>query len=278
MNTDSRIIYGLDTKDPIGAKKDVQLIRDHVGLIKVGLEFKNAAYAPLVSQAWEKAQPHLQAVNDLYQTIGPQQLFADEKLMDIPNTISGASAPIAASDVRMFNVHCLGGPAMMKAAVSAAESMRIVSSSGKRPIILGVTILTSLGYDDLVALGFFDTMNLPKDDQDKRIRWLVRRLALLAQDCGLDGVVCSPQEIETVRVACGPDFLIVTPGIRASDAPTDDQQRKMTPKEAIMAGADWLVVGRPIKDHPPERGGPVEAAKLINLEIEEALRATRRIP
>lgn len=276
MNQDSRIIFGLDIKDPVEAKKLALLVRDHVGLFKIGLEFKNASYGPLVSQAWEKAQPHLQAVNDLYQSIGPRQLFADEKLMDIPKTIEGAVGPIARSDVRMFNVHCLGGSPMLKAAINAADSMKIVSSTGERPIVLGVTILTSLNYDHLVELGFFDAMNLPRDEKDKRVRWLVRRLALLAQDCGLDGVVCSPQEIVTVRVACGPDFLIVTPGIRASDAPPDDQQRTMTPTEAITAGADWLVVSRPIKDHPPERGGPVEAAKLINLEIDEALRASGR--
>jgi len=152
----------------------------------------------------------------------------------------------------IFNIHASGGEAMMRAAVDA------VSGANPRPKIIGVTVLTSLDNSVLETVGQWT----PASDQ-------VVRLARLAKTSGLDGVVCSPQEIAMVRSACGPEFLIVTPGVRPVGADLADQRRVLTPEEAVRAGADILVIGRPITG----ASDPAQAARAItqSLHLEEAL-------
>jgi orotidine-5'-phosphate decarboxylase len=146
----------------------------------------------------------------------------------------------------IFNVHCLGGLEMMRAAKEAARE----ANASTR--IIGVTILTSHDRVQLQGIGL-----------DEEPRDAVRRLALLAREAGLDGVVCSPQEIELVREECGPEFLLVTPGIRPAGGDMGDQKRVLTPRQAVDAGANWLVVGRPITAAPD----PAASARAIYNEI-----------
>jgi orotidine-5'-phosphate decarboxylase len=158
------------------------------------------------------------------EAIGADRLFLDLKLHDIPTTVKRAVAVLAPLGVEMLNVHALGGRAMMEAANETKRDTKI----------LAVTILTSLGDQDLKEVG------LPSAEE------AVPALAQLARDSGCDGVVCAPRDIEAVRRACSEPFLIVTPGVRPAGASHDDQARVMSPKEAIQAGADRLVIGRPI--------------------------------
>jgi orotidine-5'-phosphate decarboxylase len=207
------------------------------------------------------------SLRSLFRAIG-EKLFWDGKLKDIPNTVLGASKPLSLLGVKMFNVHCDGGSAMMKAAVKGAESVAHASTVGFRPLILGVTILTSMEDADLNELEAYPQRTiLPIQEGDPGyVAQRVHHLATIAKECGLDGVVCSPREAAGVRHLCGPHFLIVTPCIRASDAPPDDQKRTMTPGQAIMAGADQLVIGRPITGAKD----PIEAAQRIADEIQDA--------
>jgi orotidine-5'-phosphate decarboxylase len=159
-------------------------------------------------------------------------IFLDLKFHDIPNTVAGAIRAAARLDVWMVNVHASGGRKMMEAAVDAVKSV------SHPPLVIGVTVLTSMEATDLVEVGFNNAGNSTIDS--------VTRLALLVRECGLDGVVASGKEASTIRRYCGNDFLIVTPSIRLSDGDANDQARIVTPEMAIKAGADYLVVGRPI--------------------------------
>ena len=205
------VLVALDTPDLDRARSMAQTLAPHVGGFKVGLELW-CAQGPRVVEA-----------------IGAEKVFLDLKLHDIPNTVAGAARAAARLGVMILNVHCLGGRAMMQAAL---EATREVSPQTK---LIGVTVLTSHDAQDLHDIGVRDA---PQDE--------VRRLAMLAREAGLDGVVCSPQEIALVRQECGEGFLIVTPGVRPVGAAVGDQKRVMTPQEALSAGADWLVGGRPI--------------------------------
>lgn len=220
----NRVFVALDVPDETAARELSKSLRPHVGGFKVGLELFTH-YGPRIVDA-----------------VGAQGLFLDLKFHDIPNTVAGASRAAAKMGVEIFNVHCLGGGAMMRAAAQAA---REENSDVK---VIGVTILTSHDAAGVRELGLSGT---PEAE--------ALRLAELAQESGLDGVVCSPQEIKRIRAVCGEDFLIVTPGVRPRQAEMGDQKRVLTPHEALEAGADWLVVGRPItaaKD-------PVTAAKTL---------------
>jgi orotidine-5'-phosphate decarboxylase len=177
-------------------------------------------------------------------------IFLDLKFHDIPNTVAGAVAAAASlPGVRMLNVHALGGPQMLAAAARAVRSRK------NRPRILGVTLLTSMNSRELRATGI-------KGPPERRVVALAR----LAQRAGLDGVVASPLEIRSIRRACGPRFLIITPGVRPADSARDDQSRVATPAAAIRAGADFVVVGRPIT----RARNPRAAAEAILAEIESA--------
>jgi orotidine-5'-phosphate decarboxylase len=173
-------------------------------------------------------------------------LFLDLKFHDIPNTVAAAVRAALAVKPFILNVHAAGGPAMMAAAADAARE------ASPRPLVIAVTVLTSLDDNDLKSVG----QNGPAADQ-------AVRLARLASNSKLDGVVCSAHEAASLRAACGPDFKLIVPGIRPAGSAIGDQKRVMGPKEAIEAGADFLVVGRPIT----EAADPVVAARAIIADI-----------
>jgi len=180
-----------------------------------------------------------------------QKVFLDLKYHDIPNTVAKAGEEATKLNVAMFNLHALGGFEMMKKA--AETSMAAAKSLGiPKPLILAVTILTSMDETALKEVGVQGS-----------ILEEVGRLASLASKAGIDGVIASPQEIRTIRDRCGEKFLIVTPGIRAPSDKKDDQKRTLTPKEAVSAGANYLVIGRPIK----EAKDPLEAVQKIVEDI-----------
>lgn len=257
-----RIIVALDVDSLDKARSLVEDLAPHVGCFKVGLELITSVGGPQVV--------------DFIHSLGGQ-VFYDGKFKDIPNTVAGASRAVAKLGVKMFNIHCLGGSAMMKAARQATEEVSQAQNK-PQPLILGVTLLTSLSYEDLVELGIYDELNIADPEElaqlkKERIeRLAVNALAWLAQENGLDGVIASPQEIEAIRRYCQPEFLVVTPGIRPEWAVAGDQKRIMTPGKAIKAGADYLVIGRPITKPPEEIGTPVDAAKKIAEEIAEAIK------
>jgi len=219
--THEKIIVALDGVDLPGAGMLVETLAGSVGAFKVGKELFTA-YGP-------------EAVR-MVKNIGAR-VFLDLKYHDIPVTVARAVRQAARLGVRMLTVHTLGGPEMMQQAARAVREAE--PEEARRPLLLGVTVLTSLSQPDLQTVGFME-------DTEK----LVIRLARLAQKSGMDGVVASPQEIGLVKQACGADFLVVTPGIRPDTAPADDQKRTMTPAEALRAGADFLVVGRPVTQSP----------------------------
>ena len=238
MHPTSPILLPLDTDTADKALALATLLRDEVAGFKVGLELINAAGFGLLDQLQVVAGPDV-------------RIFYDCKFHDIPNTVAGASRAAARRGVWMFNVHASGGTAMMRAAVQAAsEGAR--SAGLARPLVIAVTVLTSIDTATLQG-----ELGVPGG-----LATQVVRLARLAQDSGCDGVVASPQEVSAIRDACGPKFLLVIPGVRPAGADIGDQKRVMTPGEAMGAGADFLVVGRPITAAPD----PVAAARRINAE------------
>ena len=234
------VFCAVDTPDIAQATALAAKIADTVGGLKLGLEFFSAN-GPKGVQQVHKASG--------------LPLFLDLKFHDIPNTVAGA-VRAAAAEVKpyMMTLMTAGGRNMMQAAAKAAADVAhelIVP----RPLLLGVTVLTSFDAEDLLETGVSGTVA----DQ-------VRRLAALAQDSGLDGVVCSPLEADVLRRDLGPDFKLVTPGVRPSWADANDQKRIMTPLEAVKAGASYLVVGRPITG----AADPAAAAARIALELKTA--------
>jgi len=257
MEAKNRIIVALDVSTLDEALGLVDLLQPEVGFFKVGLELLTSEGAPKVVLAIKEAGG---------------EIFYDGKFKDIPNTVAGATRAITRLGVQMFNVHCLGGPTMMKKAREVAED-EAVSRGITRPLVLGVTLLTSLDYEDLVEMRLMDELNIadPKELEEVkngRIKRLVQNLAYLAQENDLDGVIASPQEIEAIREYCQPELLVVTPGVRPEWAARGDQKRVMTPGEAIKAGADYLVIGRLITKPPSDIGNSITAAKMIAEEIE----------
>ncbi|MDQ2869899.1 MAG: orotidine-5'-phosphate decarboxylase [Acidobacteriota bacterium] len=182
------------------------------------------------------------------------RVFLDLKLHDIPNTVARAVSAAAATGAAMVNVHALGGREMLLAARNAA------GQSANRPLLIAVTLLTSL---DSRALADLPVAGTPEG--------IARRLAVLARDCGLDGVVCSPGDLPAIRSACGPSFLTVVPGIRPEGVDSGDQKRTGTPGAAIAAGADILVVGRPVT----AAADPDAALDALLAEIESARMPSR---
>lgn len=268
-----RIIFALDVHDAARALALVEQLQPHIGCFKIGLEFIHAMIASILHP--KRCDQDVARIRDLFAAL-QGNVFWDGKLHDIPNTVAAASGLVAEFGVRMLNVHTAGGIPMMREAKLAVERACKQGSLATMPLVLGVTVLTSLGYEDLVETGVFDPLDFPQPQvlharHKEYIHLLVRQRALAARASGLDGVICSPEEVSMLRKACGQTFTLVTPGIRPAWARTNDQKRIMTPGDAIRAGADYLVIGRPIADPPSEIGSPVEAAKRIADEIAEAL-------
>jgi orotidine-5'-phosphate decarboxylase len=226
-----RLFVALDTTDADAAIRLAKSLKGVAGGVKLGKEFFTAHGPSGAAHVAAEGLP----------------LFLDLKFHDIPNTVAGAIKAALALKPFMLNVHASGGAAMMRAAAQAASEPGVV-----RPLVIAVTVLTSLDDDDLRAVG----MRPPVVEQTVR-------LAKLAQASGLDGVVCSAKEAMAIRGACGRAFRLVVPGIRPAWADAADQKRIVTPREAIALGADYLVVGRPIT----EARDPVAAAKRIVAEI-----------
>lgn len=228
--TGSRIIVALDFPDPGQALRFVDGVQPEQCRLKVGKELFTRAGPGFVEQLVGRG-------------FG---VFLDLKFHDIPNTVAGACRAAADLGVWMINVHALGGPRMMHAAREA------IDQSGHGPLLIGVTILTSHDQKELQAIG------LPGTAEEN-----VQRLARLARESGLDGVVCSPLEAGGLRRNIGADFKLVTPGIRPAQTARDDQKRIMTPADAILGGSDYLVIGRPVT----QASDPVGVLMTINSEI-----------
>jgi orotidine-5'-phosphate decarboxylase len=227
-----RIFCALDTGEIAAARALADALAPSIGGVKLGLEFFVANGPAGVRAVTANGLP----------------LFLDLKLHDIPNTVRGAVLSLKGLPVDFLTVHTGGGAAMMRAAAQARDAAGLSGRRGKTHI-LGVTVLTSLDSADLARVG-----------QDRNVAAQVERLAVLAKESGLDGIVCSPAEVALVRRAVGPDFVLMVPGIRpAGHGGGDDQKRTLTPREAIDAGADYLVIGRPIT----EAARPAEAAARI---------------
>src|SRR5437588_2714418 len=240
MSVADRLIVALDVDDENRALKLSEELRDVVGMFKVGMQLFTAAGPVLVRKIVSRGG----------------RVFLDLKYHDIPNTVALAAVEATRLGVSIFNIHSSGGREMMKwtaeAVAETAARENLVA-----PKVLGVTVLTSSDQETLGQLGI--------DDPTQSV---VRRLAVLAKESGLDGVVASAQEIKTIRQIVGAeDFLIMTPGIRSASDPIHDQRRTMTAAEAISAGADYVVVGRPILDAKDRS----DAARRIAEEINAAL-------
>lgn len=231
-----RIIFPLDLPTLGGALDFVELLRDRVGVFKVGLEL------------FVKSGPS--AVEAVRDTAPDAKIFLDLKFHDIPATVKGAVRSASSLGVDFLTVHASEGAALLEA---------VTEGAGPGVKVLGVTVLTSLSRQDLVDTGI--------DEKYRDTSALVLHRARLARLAGCAGVVCSGLEAQAVRDEFGPDFLIVTPGVRRGGDETGDQKRVVTPAEAIRNGADYIVVGRPIRNAPD----PVRAAEEIALEVEEAL-------
>lgn len=224
--------------------------------IIVALDFPGAAPALALAHRLSPELCRLKVGKELFTATGPAlleqlmkigfEIFLDLKFHDIPNTAAQACKAAAGLGVWMINVHALGGRRMLEAAREA------VPASAHQTKLIAVTLLTSMGEEDLVDLGIIET---PEQ--------MVLRLARLAKDCGLDGVVCSALETRRLRVECGNQFCLVTPGIRPVDASQDDQSRVMTPEAALRSGSSYLVIGRPIT----KAADPLQALLDINQQI-----------
>ena len=233
---DDRLIVALDVSTMDDMKEIVTSLGDAVSFYKVGME--------LFYAEGEQTVRYLQEHN--------KQVFLDLKLHDIPNTVAHGVSSLTRLGANLITMHGQGGPVMMKAAVQTARETA-EQLGVERAKLLAITVLTSFDDEAWTSTGG----QLPISDQ-------VIRLAKLAKECGMDGVVCSALEAKMIREACGDDFLIVTPGIRPSFATTDDQKRVATPASALQDGASRLVIGRPIT----QAENPREAVRLIIEEME----------
>jgi orotidine-5'-phosphate decarboxylase len=225
--------------------------------IIIALDYPDAQPALALADMLEPSQCRLKVGKQLFTAAGPDlleqlmkrgfEIFLDLKFHDIPNTTAQACKAAASLGVWMVNVHALGGRKMLEAARDA------VAGTTQKPRLIAVTLLTSMTQQDLAEIGINAT---PAE--------MVKRLATLARDCGLDGVVCSAQESALLRKHCGSDFCLVTPGIRPAQTSLDDQSRVMTPYAAMEAGSSYLVIGRPIT----QAADPLRALLEINQELD----------
>ncbi|MDD5644912.1 MAG: orotidine-5'-phosphate decarboxylase [bacterium] len=230
MSKKERIIIALDFDEGKEALSLVKKLKGKISFFKVGSQLFTRCGAAVVEEII---------------SLGAN-VFLDLKFHDIPSTVRGSAASACSMGVRIFNVHASGGRKMMEEAVKTAKNSRI------SPLVLGVTVLTSMSDDELPEIGIGEKV-------DKQ----VLRLAVLAKESGLDGVVASAKEIEIIKKACGKDFIVLTPGIRPLWASADDQKRIVTPADAFDKGADYIVIGRAVTS----AANPVEAAEKILGEI-----------
>jgi orotidine-5'-phosphate decarboxylase len=239
LRTANPIIFALDVGSWDEAQRFVEELGEWVWGFKIGKELFTSMGPKVVEMVQQRGG----------------NVFLDLKYHDIPATVAKASSMATRLGVSMFNLHALGGVEMMRAAAKASHEVAHTEGLSS-PLILGVTVLTSLREHDLKAVG----IARPLEEE-------VVQLALLTQQAGLDGVVASPLEIKPVREACGEDMVIVTPGVRPHEGPRHDQARVMAPHEAIEAGADFVVIGRPIR----EAADPRKATREILQRIKEAI-------
>lgn len=230
--TDPKIIVALDYPDAASARQMIAKLDPALCRLKVGKELFTAEGPAFVASLVDQGYG----------------VFLDLKFHDIPNTTAKACEAAARLGVWMINVHASGGRAMLQAAREA------VSRAAKPPLLIAVTVLTSMDATTLHEIGV-----------EGKLEDHVLRLAGLTQSCGLDGVVCSAQEAPVLRNALGNNFHLVTPGIRPADSSKDDQSRIVTPAEAIRRGSSYLVIGRPITQAPD----PISALQRIHAEIED---------
>ena len=235
----SKIIVALDVETAADARSIVSELRGVVGAFKIGLQLFTSGGPDFVRELVD---------NDT-------RVFLDLKFHDIPNTVAKASVEAARLGVWMFNIHAAGGSEMMRLAVKEVDDA-CHAEKIRRPLIIGVTVLTSSNAETMREVG------VGGETKDQVIR-----LARLADECGLDGVVASPHEVEAVKTAVNrKDFLVVTPGIRPTFATDDDQKRVTTPRQAFAAGSDYVVIGRPITQAKDR----IEAVNRIVEECEPA--------
>ncbi|MGH7819522.1 MAG: orotidine-5'-phosphate decarboxylase [Candidatus Binatia bacterium] len=238
----SRLIFALDVGSSSEAEKLVKLLVKEVGLFKIGKQLFLHAGPSIVRMVRDRGG----------------EVFLDLKFHDIPRTVAKAAAEATRLGVRMFDLHASGSLAMMQQTVT--EVNRVCRNEGlRRPKILAVTVLTSLTREDLRRVGV-----------QAGVESQVVRLARLARQAALDGVVASPLEVARIRKECGRGFLIVTPGVRPGNAGWDDQKRVLTPEQAIRLGTDYIVVGKPIRD----AADPRATAREIVREMEQAARGS----
>ncbi len=237
LSAKERLVLALDVDDFKSAENLVGLLKDYIGVFKIGNQLFTSEGTKIINMI-NKAKA---------------RVFLDLKFHDIPNTVKGAAESATKLGVYMFNVHASGGYEMMKAAADAAMETSIKLGI-KKPLVLGVTVLTSINQEILEK----------EIGVNRNVKEHVVHLAKLAKSAGLDGVVASPQEIREIRNACGNDFIILTPGIRPAGEELNDQKRIMTPKQALKQGADFIVIGRPIRNAKY----PIKAAQDILKEME----------
>lgn len=240
MNT-NKLIVALDVDNVHKAREIVNKLRGVAGMFKIGMQLFTAAGPSLVREIVSSGE----------------RVFLDLKYHDIPNTVALAGVEATRLGVSIFNVHASGGTEMMRRTADAVSECA-EAERRSRPLVIAVTILTSANEDTVSEVGFGSS---PQE--------LVARLARLAKASGMDGVVASPLEVSAIRAAVDePGFVVVTPGVRPAGASFADQKRVTTPREAIVAGADYIVVGRPILEAPD----PVKAARQIldDMELIEA--------
>lgn len=239
LSAKERLIFALDVDNYEAAEEWVEKLRDNVGVFKIGKQLFTRCGPKVVKMVHDRGG----------------EVFLDLKYHDIPNTVAKAAVEACKLGVKIFNVHALGGAEMMeKTATEVAAYCR--DAGVEMPLLLAVTILTSSTEETLRGVGI-----------DRPVEEMVVRLAKLAKDSGFGGVVASPREAAMIREACGPDFAIVTPGVRPAFAALDDQKRVATPATAIASGATSLVIGRPIS----AANDPLDAAGKILEEIAAAL-------
>ena len=224
--------------------------------IYVALDYQSASDADALIEQLPSGKVGLKVGKELFTSAGPQwvaslvekgfSIFLDLKFHDIPNTVAKAVTAAAKLGVDVVNVHASGGSRMMKAAADALKE------TDNPPLLIGVTVLTSMDESDLKELGI-----------SKSVNEQVEYLAKLAKSSGLKGVVCSAQEANMLKAACGNDFKLMTPGIRPEGSSKDDQRRTMTPAEAVTVGVDYMVIGRPITQSP----NPAQAVENILASI-----------